>query len=186
MNDDESPKSDASDRSRKRDKTIITLSAVNAGEEVETQGDHLNRIKAQRRNARSATSATSAAAVNLEDARCHLRSTSQPKGDSYISPLKSLKQQTTVSIYNTRASIKKQNKNTTIETVTDKYMVAVENGGAADVPARLRGLKKFTELNGPQQHNTKRYVRFVKNDDILNNFLIKFCFEFYFQVLLMM
>ncbi|RWS15866.1 Dual specificity protein phosphatase CDC14A-like protein [Dinothrombium tinctorium] len=86
-------------RGRKRDKAMITNKN---GEE--TQGDYLNRIKALRRQPRSATSGTVQLNVLKEDPRVYRRSSSQPKSESYISPLKSLKQHTF--IYNTRSKKK--------------------------------------------------------------------------------
>ncbi|RWS31169.1 dual specificity protein phosphatase CDC14A-like isoform X2 [Leptotrombidium deliense] len=90
-------------RGRKRDKVMINL--ANSGEA--TQGDYLNRIKALRRQPRSATSGTVQLNISKEDASVCRRSSSQPKSESYISPLKSLKQHTF--IYNTRSKKKAAN-----------------------------------------------------------------------------
>lgn len=99
---------EAIERGRKGRKSGQNLNNIST-EEIETQGDQLNRIKAQRRNIRSATTVTPPP-VTVDDQRSHRRSTSQPKEDVYISPFKSLKPQTnstTVSIYNTRSAIRR-------------------------------------------------------------------------------
>ena len=110
---------ESNERGRKREKVIINNNDNNNNNnnnnnklsqnvEKETQGDHLNRIKAQRRQIRSATSdnqnPTQVFHIPINYER---RSSSQPKSDSYHSPLKCLKQQTSA-IYRTRAYIKKE------------------------------------------------------------------------------
>lgn len=151
---DESSKSEFAERGRKPRKSAANMSNTSAVEETETQGDQLNRIKAQRRNARSATSGTvTTIPVIIDDLRSYRRSASQPKVDAYISPLKSLKQPTkatTVSIYNTRAAIRK-GKTITIETQEEKSSTTIENE-AGDGVCRVKCLKKFNEYNSAKSH----------------------------------
>lgn len=111
IDDESSPKRDESFESRRsrREKSTTPVHAdpctYAAGE---TQGDYLNRLKASRKQPRSATATTTPGVLaNKEDPRSLRRSTSQPKSDTYISPFKALKQQSTI-LYNTRATLKKQ------------------------------------------------------------------------------
>lgn len=102
-------KADALERSRRSRKFSTNANSLSP-DEPETQGDQLNRIKAQRRNARSATTVTTPITITIEDERSHRRSASQPKDHDYISPLKGLKPQfksTTVSVYNTRSALRR-------------------------------------------------------------------------------
>ncbi|XP_054161428.1 dual specificity protein phosphatase CDC14C-like [Oppia nitens] len=107
---DDSTNTKNHERGRKPRKSATNLN-TSLNNEVETQGDVLNRIKAQRRNVRSATTTTNTLIpIIIDDCKSHRRSTSQPKEDIYLSPHKSLKspiKSTTVSIYNTRSVIKK-------------------------------------------------------------------------------
>jgi hypothetical protein len=94
------------------------------------------------------------------------RSASQPKEDAYISPLKSLKPPTkaaTVSIYNTRAAIRK-GKTITIENKEESFLTTF-NDGLGDGVCRVKCLRKFNEYNAAksnpitsQQPNVKTYV----------------------------
>lgn len=115
--------SEALERSRKPKRASNNSNHSSTVNETETQGDHLNRIKAQRRNARSATTVTTPISITVEEQRSHRRSASQSKEHEYLSPLKSLKPQfksTTVSVYNTRSAIRKiQTVNVKDEPVND-------------------------------------------------------------------
>ena len=116
---DQTTRLDGLERSRKPRRSPNNSNSCNSSnwhstnatsEEIETQGDHLNRIKAQRRNARSATAVTTPIGISYDDQRTHRRSASQSKEHDYLSPLKSLKPQfksTTVSVYNTRSAIRR-------------------------------------------------------------------------------
>jgi hypothetical protein len=108
---------------------------------------------------------------------CYRRSASQPKEDSYISPLKSLKpptKATTVSIYNTRAAIRK-GKTITIESKEENFLTTFGDGLGDGVKC----LRKFNEYNSAksnpitsQQPNVKTYV-FSLNKLIIRFILIK-------------
>ena len=66
----------------------ITYDTTNYGE-GETQGDYLNRLKVMRRTPRSATiTSTTRLCVAKDDPKSLRRSTSQPKKEPYMSPLK--------------------------------------------------------------------------------------------------
>ncbi|CAG2105339.1 unnamed protein product [Medioppia subpectinata] len=162
---DDSSKLENNERGRKPRKCVTNLN-TSGSEELETQGDQLNRIKAQRRNARSATTSTTPSiTVKIDDMRSHRRSTSQPKEDIYISPLKSLKPQqiksTTVSIYNTRSAIRR-GKTVPIEDQTDKLKTTTDNQTDEISISSVKYLKKLNDnLNNAKNQissNTKTGV----------------------------
>ncbi|KAI1289883.1 Dual specificity protein phosphatase CDC14A [Halotydeus destructor] len=94
-------------RGRRKEKPtadLIIKDTTNYGSGV-TQGDYLNKLKASRKCPRSASSAMSSPVLDrkVDESRIWRavrRSTSQPKGDTYMSPFKAFKQPS----YNTRST----------------------------------------------------------------------------------
>lgn len=144
---------ESNERGRKREKVINNNDNNNNNNnnkssqnvEKETQGDHLNRIKAQRRQIRSATSdnqnPTQVIHIPIHFER---RSSSQPKSDSYHSPLKCLKQQTS-SIYRTRAYIKKEKND--LDNLKNDIKIGKNDGDIYYQQKNLSASKRYVIIN---------------------------------------
>lgn len=140
---------ESNERGRKREKVINNNDSnnnkLNQNVEKETQGDHLNRIKAQRRQIRSATSdnqtPTQVIHIPISYER---RSSSQPKNDSYHSPLKCLKQQTSA-IYRTRAYIKKEKND--LDNLKNDIQIGKDDGNVYYQQKNLSASKRYVIIN---------------------------------------